>query len=76
MVRLHSTLGDDSMTTRRKFLQTAALALLIVVGFTIGRSADAITANFGANLAGSPPIGSALVLAFGYALKLAVMLSA
>ena len=22
MVRLHSTLGDDSMTTRRKFLQT------------------------------------------------------
>lgn len=26
MVRLHSMLGDDSMTTRRKFLQTAALA--------------------------------------------------
>jgi APA family basic amino acid/polyamine antiporter len=50
-------------------IKTAALAGLILLGFTIGRNADAIAANFGANfwaggglsLAVLPVIGAAMV---------------
>ncbi|MFN8574553.1 MAG: amino acid permease [Gemmatimonadaceae bacterium] len=58
-----------------KFVQTlltmvkaASLALLIVLGLTIGRNATAVAANFGAGLVGAPPVGSALVLAVGAAM--------
>lgn len=67
-VNLRGVKEGKALQTTLTVVKTAALALLIVVGLTIGRSADAITANFGANLAGSPPIGSALVLAFGAAM--------
>lgn len=67
-VNLRGVKEGKALQTTLTVVKTAALALLIVVGLTIGRNADAITANFGANLAGSPPIGSALVLAFGAAM--------
>lgn len=49
-------------------VKTAALALLVLLGLTVGRNAQALAANFGSAMAGSPPIGSALVLAFGAAM--------
>ncbi|HJU74944.1 MAG TPA: amino acid permease [Gemmatimonadaceae bacterium] len=50
-------------------VKTAALALLIVLGLTIGRNATAIAANFtGDALIGSPPVGAVFVLAFGAAM--------
>jgi len=67
-VNLRGVKEGKALQTTLTVVKTAALALLIVVGLTIGRNAEAITANFGANLAGSPPIGSALVLAFGAAM--------
>ncbi len=50
-------------------VKAAALALLIVLGLTIGRNAEAIAANFsGAGFAGVAPVGTALILAFGAAM--------
>lgn len=50
-------------------VKTAALALLIVLGLTIGRNAEAIVANFpGAAFIGAPPAGSVFILAFGAAM--------
>jgi APA family basic amino acid/polyamine antiporter len=50
-------------------IKTAALAFLVVLGLTIGRNVEAITANFsGSAFAGAPPVGAALVLAFGAAM--------
>jgi basic amino acid/polyamine antiporter, APA family len=50
-------------------IKTAALALLILLGLTIGRNAIAIAANYtGSGFAGAPPVGSTLVLAFGAAM--------
>lgn len=50
-------------------VKTAALALLIVLGLTIGRNAEAIAANFtAAGFDGAPPVGTALILAFGAAM--------
>jgi len=49
-------------------VKTAALVLLVVLGVTVGRNAVALDANFGAGLLGSPPAGSALLLAFGAAM--------
>lgn len=58
-----------------KFVQTtlttikaAALGLLVIAGLTIGRSVEAVSANFGAGFHGAPPLGSALVLALGAAM--------
>lgn len=67
-INLRGVKEGKALQTTLTVIKTAALALLVVVGLTIGRNADAIAANFGANLAGSPPIGSALVLAFGAAM--------
>jgi len=50
-------------------IKAAALAFLVVLGLTIGRNVEAITANFsGSAFAGAPPVGAALVLAFGAAM--------
>lgn len=67
-VNLRGVKEGKALQTSLTVIKTAALALLVVVGLTIGRNADAIAANFGANLAGSPPVGSALILAFGAAM--------
>lgn len=49
--------------------KTGALALLVILGLTIGRNATAITANFKAgNFFGHVDVGTAFVLAFGAAL--------
>ncbi|HEU4641754.1 MAG TPA: amino acid permease [Gemmatimonadaceae bacterium] len=49
--------------------KTGALALLIVLGLTIGRNATAITSNFGAgHFVGRTDVSGAFVLAFGAAL--------
>ncbi|HEY7878933.1 MAG TPA: amino acid permease [Gemmatimonadaceae bacterium] len=49
--------------------KTGALALLVILGLTIGRNATAIAANFGAGtFVGHADLGTAFVLAFGAAL--------
>lgn len=52
------------------FLKTALLVVLIVLGLTIGRNAEAIAANFtGGNFfAGTPDVGMLFVVTFGSAL--------
>lgn len=50
------------------FAKTAALIGLIVLGITIGRQADALSANFGAGMFDAVPVGTALVLAFSAAM--------
>jgi APA family basic amino acid/polyamine antiporter len=50
-------------------VKTAALALLIILGLTVGRNASAIAANFGAgNFVGTVDWSGALVVAFGAAM--------
>ena len=49
--------------------KTGALAVLIILGLTVGRNATAMAANFSAgNFVGSVDLGSMFVLAFGAAL--------
>ncbi|HEY3288221.1 MAG TPA: amino acid permease [Gemmatimonadaceae bacterium] len=52
------------------FVKTASLIILILLGLTIGRNAEAVAANFsGGNLfAGTPDLGALFVLTFGSAL--------
>ena len=50
-------------------IKTGALALLILLGLTVGRNATAIAANFsGGNFTSGPGITSAFILAFGAAM--------
>ncbi|MBK8061812.1 MAG: amino acid permease [Gemmatimonadetes bacterium] len=67
-INLRGVKEGKLLQTSLTVIKTTALALLVIVGLTIGRNADAIAANFGANLAGSPPVGSTLILAFGAAM--------
>ena len=48
--------------------KTGALVGLVLLGLTIGRHADALSANFGAGMFDAVPVGSALVLAFSAAM--------
>ncbi|MDQ6886253.1 MAG: amino acid permease [Gemmatimonadota bacterium] len=57
-------LVQTTLTTAK----TGALALLIVLGLTIGRNATALTANFGAGAPAAPSLTSAFVIAVGAAL--------
>ena len=52
------------------FVKAATLAVLILLGLTIGRNADAIAANFsnGHFFAGRPDVGALFVVTFGSAL--------
>jgi len=52
------------------FVKAATLAVLILLGLTIGRNADAIAANFsnGNFFAGRPDVGALFVVTFGSAL--------
>lgn len=67
-INLRGVREGKALQTMLTLVKTAALGLIVLVGLSIGRNADAIAANFGANLAGSPPLGAALVLAFGAAM--------
>lgn len=48
--------------------KTGALAVLILLGLSIGRNATALTANFGANFSAGPDLSGAFVIVFGSAL--------
>lgn len=52
------------------FVKAATLAVLILLGVTLGRNAEAIAANFGHGgfFAGSPDLGALFVVTFGSAL--------
>ena len=67
-INLRGIKEGKALQTTLTVIKTAALALLVIVGLSVGRNASALAANFGANLLGSPPLGSALILAFGAAM--------
>src|SRR3954469_20408873 len=68
-INLRGVREGKFVQTTLTVVKTAALALLILLGLTIGRNANAIAANFGAGtFVGSIPMDSVLVLTFGAAL--------
>jgi APA family basic amino acid/polyamine antiporter len=67
-VNLRGVREGKLVQTTLSIVKAGALALLIILGFTIGRNATAITANFGAAFATGPSISGAFVLAVGAAM--------
>jgi len=68
-INLRGVREGKMVQTTLTVVKTGALAALVLLGLTIGRNSEAITANFGAGrFMGSIPLDSALVLAFGAAL--------
>jgi basic amino acid/polyamine antiporter, APA family len=74
-VNLRGVREGKLLQTTLTIVKTGALALLIVLGLTIGRNATALAANFdpgrfmGTGMGtGTAPLGAAFVLAFGAAL--------
>ena len=69
LINLRGVREGKFVQTTLTLVKTGALALLILLGLTIGRNASAIAANFGAgNFVGTVDLTSAFVLAFGTAL--------
>jgi len=68
-INLRGVREGKLVQTSLTIIKTGALALLIVLGLSVGRNATAIAANFrGGNFAGSIDVGGAFVVAFGAAL--------
>src|SRR5215207_8632719 len=68
-INLRGVREGKLVQTTLTVVKTSALALLVLLGLTIGRNADAIAANFSSSrFVGALPIDSALALAFGAAL--------
>jgi APA family basic amino acid/polyamine antiporter len=68
-INLRGVREGKLVQTTLTVVKTGALALLVLLGLTLGRNPAALTANFsGAGFVGSPPVGFALALAFGAAL--------
>src|SRR5687767_7652433 len=68
-INLRGVREGKLVQTTLTVVKTGALALLVLLGLTIGRNADAIAANFGSGrFIGALPLDSVLVLAFGAAL--------
>jgi APA family basic amino acid/polyamine antiporter len=68
-INLRGVREGKFVQTSLTFVKTGALIALILLALTIGRNADAVTANFGGNFfAGSPQWGMLFVLTFGAAL--------
>ncbi|MEP7380368.1 MAG: amino acid permease [Gemmatimonadota bacterium] len=67
-INLRGVQEGKAIQTTLTVVKTVTLILLVVIGLSIGRTAVAVDANFGAGFVGSPPIGSALLLAFGAAM--------
>jgi APA family basic amino acid/polyamine antiporter len=68
-INLRGVREGKMVQTTLTVVKTAALALLILLGLTIGRNAEAVAANFGpGNFVRSIPLDSVLVLTFGAAL--------
>jgi len=68
-INLRGVREGKLVQTSLTIIKTGALALLIVLGLTVGRNVTALAANFrGANFAGSIDVSGAFVVAFGAAL--------
>src|SRR5690349_21762169 len=68
-INLRGVREGKLVQTSLTVIKTGALALLIVLGLTIGRNATAIAANFsGGSFSGSVDVSAAFVVAFGAAL--------
>ncbi len=68
-INLRGVREGKLVQTTLTIVKTGALALLIILGLTIGRNAEAIAANFSAgNFVGHVDIGSAFMIAFGASL--------
>jgi basic amino acid/polyamine antiporter, APA family len=68
-INLRGVREGKLVQTSLTIIKTGALALLIVLGLTVGRNVTALAANFrGANFAGSVDVSGAFVVAFGAAL--------
>jgi len=68
-INLRGVREGKFVQTSLTLIKTAALALLILLGITIGRNATAIAANFSSgHFAGNVDVSGAFVVAFGAAL--------
>lgn len=67
-VNLRGVREGKLVQTTLTIVKTGALAILIILGFSIGRNSTAIAANFGAAFAAGPSITGAFVLAAGAAM--------
>lgn len=69
-INLRGVKEGKFVQTSLTFIKTASLALLVLLAMTIGRNADAISANFGAGklFAGTPVWSTLFVVTFGSAL--------
>ncbi len=68
-INLRGVREGKLVQTSLTIIKTGALALLILLGLTIGRNANAIAANFGAgNFVGHVDVTSAFMIAFGASL--------
>ncbi|MBA3672978.1 MAG: amino acid permease [Gemmatimonadaceae bacterium] len=68
-VNLRGVREGKLVQTTLTVVKVGALALLIILGLSIGRNADAIAANFSAgHFVGTFTLGSTLVIAFGAAM--------
>jgi APA family basic amino acid/polyamine antiporter len=68
-INLRGVREGKFVQTSLTLIKTSALALLVLLGITIGRNATAIAANFSnGNFAGSVDVTGAFIVAFGAAL--------
>jgi len=67
-INLRGVREGKLVQTSLTLIKTAALALLIILGLTVGRNATAIAANFGRNFSGGVGVSGTFVVAFGAAL--------
>lgn len=69
-INLRGVKEGKFVQTSLTFIKTAALALLIILSLTLGRSAEAISANFGAGnlFAGTPDFSLLFGITFGTAM--------
>ncbi|MDQ2765989.1 MAG: amino acid permease, partial [Gemmatimonadota bacterium] len=67
-VNLRGVREGKLVQTSLSIVKASALAILILLGFTIGRNNTAVAANFGAAFAAGPSITGAFVLAVGAAM--------
>ncbi len=71
-VNLRGVREGKFVQTFLSIIKTGALALLVILGLTVGRNAEAVAVNFGDGFFGGAPFGgsfsSVFVLAFGAAL--------
>jgi basic amino acid/polyamine antiporter, APA family len=67
-VNLRGVREGKLVQTTLTVVKTGALALLIILGFTIGRNITAVSANFGSAFAAGPSFTGAFVLAAGAAM--------